>query len=236
MPKRFRSDDKDWILINRDLDDEEPEYETINIAEVVNELQGLDELSVLGSETTMTHIETVINDDTSEIINETRNETEKQQNEFNEDSSITHTHTSTIIKSDSSVENPHYNSLSSSSTTMVTKTNLLPPLPLPFIQQQKQQQQFWSFEEKLAAETVANLVAPGDFINGSDCAIFLLFDKAITHHTVAKPLQENEKDDKNKTTQALLNLQDKSESIFNKEKDEIYYKIKQAVVSRLQIE
>ena len=117
------------------------------------------------------------------------------------------------------------------------KTNLLPPIPLPFIQQQQQQQQFWSFEEKLAAETVANLVAPGDFINGSDCAIFSLFDKAITHHTVAKPLQEtDDKKKKKKTTQTLLNLQDKSESIFNKEKDEIYYKIKQTVDSRLQIE
>jgi len=232
--KRFRSDEKDWVVISRDQDNYEPEYETLNIAEVVDELQGLDELSVLGSETTMTQNERVINDDTIRNIKTTNvctiQENKKQCNEINENSSITQT--STITRSDSG-ENPLCISLSSLSASVVTKTNLLPSIPSIH---QQQQQQFWSLEEKLAAETVANLVAPGSFINGSDCAIFSMFDKAIkTHHTIAKPIQDKDKDKITQTT--LLNLQDSSKSIVNnKGKDEIYDKIKQAVESRLTIE
>ena len=229
MPKRFRSDEKDWVLVERRAD-EEPIYETLNLNEVIDELQDLDELAVLGSETILTSNNNDDDDDDddgykttlSHRIDENEIELEDEENEarVEESSSSSSTISVEALVTEIASHQTKSKSVKLASTSSSTNTSLAVHC--------------WTQEERSAAEVVANLVAPGNFIGGSDCAIFALFDRAISTHTFARPLGTEEPKrvvtaNSNSQTEQLQNVSENKTTI----QDSLYLSIKEQVNDRL---
>lgn len=232
MPKRFRSDEKDWVLVERaDNNEEEPIYETLNLNEVIDELQDLDELAVLGSETILTSNNNDDDDDGYKTTLSHRiddeNETELEDEEKNEarveeSSSSSSTISVEALVTEIASHQTKSKSVKLASTSSSTNTSLAVHC--------------WTQEERAAAEVVANLVAPGNFIGGSDCAIFALFDRAISTHTFARPLPAEEPKrvvtaDSNSQTEQLQNVSENKTTI----QDSLYLSIKEQVNDRLKL-
>jgi hypothetical protein len=235
MPKRFRSDEKNWVLVERraDNNEEEPIYETLNLNEVIDELQDLDELAVLGSETILTSNN---NDDDgdddgykttlSHRIDENEIELEdeeKNEARVEESSSSSSTISVEALVTEIASHQTKSKSVKLASTSSSTNTSLA--------------LHCWTQEERAAAEVVANLVAPGNFIGGSDCAIFALFDRAISTHTFARPLGTEEPkrvvtaDSPQEKTEQLQNVSENKTTI----QDSLYLSIKEQVNDRLKL-
>ena len=226
MPKRFRSDEKDWVIVERRADNEEPTYETLDLSEVIDELQDLDELAVLGSEPILTSN----NDDDDEgddktlshQIDENEIELEIEEEARIEESSSSTISVEALVTEVASHQTKSAKLASSSSSS--TNTSLAVHC--------------WTQEERTAAEEVANLVAPGNFIGGSDCAIFALFDRALSTHTFARPLPAEAPDRDDVTADSTTLHQGKTEHQNVSEKkttiqDSLYLSIKEQVNDRL---
>jgi len=224
--KRFRSDDKDWVLVERRADEEEHTYETLDLNEVIDELQDLDELAVLGSEPILTSNN---NDDDvdenktlSHQIDENEIELENEDEARIEESSSSTISVEALVTEVASHQTKSAKLASSFSSS--TNTSLAVHC--------------WTQEERTAAEVVANLVAPGNFIGGSDCAIFALFDRALSTHTFARPLPAEEPVRDDVTADSTTLSQGKSEQQNVSEKkttiqDSLYLSIKEQVNDRL---
>jgi hypothetical protein len=227
--KRFRSDDKDWVLVEHCTNEDEPRYETLDLSEVIDELQDLDELAVLGSEPILTSNNNDDDDDgenktLSHQIDENEIELENEDEARIEESSSSTISVEALVTEVASHQTKSAKLASSFSSS--TNTSLAVHC--------------WTHEERTAAEEVANLVAPGNFIGGSDCAIFALFDRALSTHTFARPLPAEEpvRDDVTADSTTLLQGKTEKQNVSEKKttiQDSLYLSIKEQVNDRLKL-
>jgi hypothetical protein len=221
MPKRFRND-KDWVLVERRTNEEEPRYETLDLSEVIDELQDLDELAVLGFEPILTSNDDGENKTLSHQIDENEIELENEDEARIEESSSSTISVEALVTEVASHQTKSAKLASSFSSS--TNTSLAVHC--------------WTQEERTAAEEVANLVAPGNFIGGSDCAIFALFDRALSTHTFARPLPAEEpvRDDVTADSTTLRQGRTEQQNVSEKKttiQDSLYLSIKEQVNDRL---
>lgn len=227
MPKRNRADEKDWIPIERTEEDDEPTYVTLDLDDVIDELKDLDELSVLVSEPIIDNASTRRkqmkvaadqNDDENEI------DIEREEEEVTTTSTLVRESTpsdSYHTKSDEKIKSP------ASLDTLFSSSSFLAD-------------NFWTREERKAAEIVADQVAPGNFIGGSDCAVFALFDRAFSTHKFSHSFQPSEEKKQivetapsSSSTSKEQNLEQNNVLENKTIKDNLYLSIKEIVYDRL---